>query len=245
MGETSATPQPMSELDRLIGVLFDPRPAFTDIVARGGRWWLPLALLVALALGITWAFTERVGWERFIREQIAASPRAQQLTPEQREQAIEQQIRIAPYFGAASAVAGWPVVTLIVAGGFLFVFNVLGGAEIEFRRVYDVTCYSMLPLVLPGLLALALLFIKDPADFDLQNPVASNVGAFLDPGAVPAWLVSVANSVDLFVIWVLLVLATGFSAAGRRLSWAKAFRTVLATWVLWLVAKGGWSWIWS
>lgn len=245
MDEPSATPQPMSELDRLIGILFDPKPAFADIVARGGCWWLPLALLVALAIAITWAFTERVGWERFMREQIAASPRAQQLTPEQREQAIQQQLRFVPYFAAGGALLSWPVVTLIVAGCFLFVFNVIGGTEIEFRRAFDVTCYSMLPLVLPGLLALVLLFIKDPADFDLQNPVASNLGAFLDPSAVPAWLLSVARSADLFVIWVLLVLATGFSSAARRLAWAKAFRMVLVTWVVWLVVKGVWSWIWS
>lgn len=90
-----------------------------------------------------------------------------------------------------------------------------------------------------------ILFLKAPADFDVTNPVASNIGAFLDPNTVPHWLVSVATSVDVFNLWMVLVLATGFSAAGRRLPWGRAFGWVLATWILWLVVKGGGAWIFS
>ena len=236
--------QTMSEVDRLVGVLFDPQATFPDIVARP-RWWIPLVILVVLAGSITFAFSERVGWEPFMRQQIEASPRTQQLSAEQKEQIIEQQVRLAPIFGYVFSVLGWPIIVLVVAGIFLFVFNVLLGTQLVYRQVLGVTSYSMLPQAVGGLLALLLLFIKEPADFDLQNPLASNLGAFLDPNAVPAWLVSLGSSLDVFVFWSLLLLATGLAAAARKLSWSKALTWVVAPWAVWLVVKVGWAWIWS
>jgi len=180
-----------------------------------------------------------------MRQQIEASSRTRDLSPEQKEQIIEQQVRFAPIFGYVFGVVGWPIIVLVVAGVFLFVFNVLLGTQLVYRQVLAVTSYSMLPQAVGGVLALVLLFIKDPADFDLQNPVASNIGAFLDPNTVPAWLVGLGSSLDLFVFWSLLLLATGLAAAARKLAWAKALTWVVATWAVWLVVKLGWVWIWS
>lgn len=245
MTEETVPPARMSEFDRLVGVLFDPQPAFADIAARPGGWWVPLLLLVVLVVGFTFAFTQHVGWEHFMREQIEASPRTRDLSAEQKEQIIEQQLRFVPIFGYLGGALSWPVIALVVAGVFLFVFNVLLGSQLIFRPVFSITCYACLPFALHTILALVVLFLQDPADFDLQNPVASNLGAFLDPSSSPRWLVSLGSSIDLFTIWTLLLLATGFSVAVRKLSWSKAFTWVAATWGVWLVVKTGWVWIWS
>ena len=103
----------------------------------------------------------------------------------------------------------------------------------------------MLPQVFGILLAIVVLFLKDPAEFDLRNSVASNLAVFLDPDTTPAWLLGLAGSLDLFVFWPLLLLATGFSVAARKLSWSKSFTWVVATWAVWVAVKCGWIWIWS
>jgi len=234
---------PLGEFDRLTGVLFDPKATFPDVVARG-RWWVPLLLLALLGVGFTFAYTQRVGWQRFMREQIEASPRTQQLSAEQKERIIEQQARLAPIFGYVGSILFPVILALILAGVFLFVFNVLVGNEISFAAAFAVISYAALPYLLRSVVAFALLFLKDPADFDLQNPVASNLGALL-PADWPQWLTSTAVSVDLFNIWVLLLLATGFAAAARRMKWSKACAWVVALWVVWLMVKAGWVWIWS
>lgn len=234
----------LSEFDRLTGVLFDPKAAFADIVARP-RWWVPLILLMVLSVTFTYAFGRRVGWERFMRQQMASNPRVQQLSPEQRERIIEQQTKLVPFFGYVGGTLAWPVIVLVASGAFLFVFNVLLGADLRFRPMFAATAYGVLPNFVGGIVAFVVLFLKDPADFDLQNPLVSNIGAFLDPNTVPRWLMSLAGGVDVFVIWSLVLLATGYAAAARKLSWSKAFTWVVATWILFLVLRSGVLWIFT
>ena len=245
MSEPAAAAPPLGHFDRLVGVLFDPAPAFADVAARPAGWWLPLLLLTIITVGFIFAFTERVGWERFMRQQLEQSSRTQQMPVEQREEVLRQQLRFVPIFSHIQGALAWPLITLVVGGAFLFVFNILLWAQLTFRQIYAVVCYGNLPHALGGLLAGVVMFIKDPADFDLQNPVASNLGAFLDPSTTSKWLVSAASSFDLFSLWVLLLLATGFAAAARKISWSKSFTWVVVTWGLWVVVKSGAAWIFS
>lgn len=136
------------------------------------------------------------------------------------------------------------MLALVVAGAFLFVFNILAGSQLSFRSVFAVTCYSYLPFVVATLLAMGLMFVQAPEEFDLQNPVFSNPGVFFDPVESPV-LLALTKSFDLFVLWVLVLLATGLSAAGRRLSWGKAFTWVVITWLLFVIGRVGWAAVWS
>lgn len=244
MDEETPGAQPMSEVDRLIGVLFDPKPAFADIATKP-RWWVPLILLTVLILSFTVAFSQRVGWESFMRQELATNSRTRDLPPEQKERILEQQMRFVPIFAHVQAALAIPFIALVVAAAFLFVFNILVGAEVGFKPAWGVACYALLPQAFGILLAIVVLFLKDPAEFDLRNPVASNLAVFLDPDTTARWVLGLAGSLDVFVIWTLLLLATGFSVAARKLSWSRAFTWVVATWVLWLVVKCGWIWIWS
>jgi hypothetical protein len=86
-------------------------------------------------------------------------------------------------------------------------------------------------------LAILVMFLKNSEDFDLRNPTAFNVGAFLDPQTTPKFLHSMGTSLDLFSIWTILLLATGLSVAGRKISWSKALIAVIVPWILWIVLK--------
>src|SRR6266404_3504790 len=77
------TPAGMSELSRITGVFFEPGKTFEDIAARP-RWLVPLLLILVMSLVYMVVFTQRVGWERMMRQRIEASPRAAQLSAEQK-----------------------------------------------------------------------------------------------------------------------------------------------------------------
>jgi hypothetical protein len=230
----------MSEFARMTGILFDPKPAFADIAARP-RWWAPMVLLIVLAMGFTFAYSQRVGWERFMRQTIESSPRTQNLTVEQREQAIAMQTKIASIFGYVGAAVAIPIYMLVVAGVMLLVFNTMLSAGLRFRKVFGITCYASLTGVVGTALAILVMFLKNPEDFNLRNPTAFNVGAFLDPQTTPKWLQAAGGSLDLFTIWTILLLATGLSVAARKVSWGSALAAVIGPWIVWIAVKSIWA----
>jgi len=230
----------MSELARLTGVLWEPGGAFRDIAAHP-RWWPPLAIIVVLSLVFVNAFSQRVGYERFYRGLAETNSRMQSMDPAAREQTVNMQVKVAPYAFNILSVIGTPIMALIVAAIFLLIFKTFLGAEVTFRQVYAVCCYSLVPLIFSTIMALAVLLLKDPDQFDLQNPTPTNIGAFLDAVSTPKGLYSLATSVDAFTLWVLALLATGLSVAARKISWATSFTWVAGSWAIWVLIKMGWA----
>ncbi len=238
--EPAGPPAGMSEVSRIIGVLWAPGAAFRDIAARP-RWWPPVAILILLSLVFVNAFSQRVGYERFYRGIAETNSRMQSMEPAAKEQTIAVQVKIAPYAFNAIAVLGTPVSALILAGIFLLIFKTFLGAEVTYRQVFAVCCYAMIPLVLSTVMSFAMMLLKEPDQFDLQNPSPTNIGAFLDALSTPKWLYSLATSLDAFALWVAVLLAIGLSAAARKISVATSMTWVVGSWALWVVIKMGWA----
>lgn len=230
----------MSEWQRIVGIFWEPRPVFEDLAVRP-RWWVPLILMTVLAVGYVSTFSRLVGWESFMRQQIQSNTRTQQLSVEQQERIIQQQVKFASVAGYGGSVVGVAVSTLLIAAVLLGVFNLLGGTRLLYKQAFSITCYSFLPTALSTIMAWVVMLLKDPSDFDLQNPHVLNVGAFLDPNTTAKWVHSLASSVDAFSIWVMLLLAIGFSAAAKNLRFAKSLTLVLSAWVVFVGLKSAWA----
>ena len=230
--------EPMSELGRLANVFVDPKAAFADIAARP-RPWAPLAIVIAMALVFIACFSQRVGWERYLRHKAETTPQFQELPSEQRERAIEMQLKIVPYASYAGPVVGFAGIILAVSGAVLLMVKLTGGT-VAFKQMFAITAYAFLPGALERLAAIAVVFLKSPEDFDLENPTALNLAAFLDPQA-SKWVASLASSVDLFAIWTAILIAVGITAAVTRTSFGKALAAVITPWIVWIVLKVGWA----
>ena len=228
----------MGEIARLSGVLFEPSAAFRDI-STYTRWWPPLAIIAVLSLGFIFMFSQRVGFDRFVRQQMESNPKIQQMDPAQREQAVAVSMKITPVIVYIAAVAALPVITLIVSAVFLLIFRTFLGAAVTFGQVFAVCCYALVPYVLSSIMGFAILILKDPDQFDLQNATPTNIGAFLDSTTTPKWEYSLAMSIDVFTLWVLVLIATGLSVASRKVSWATAMTCVVGSWALWVLIKVG------
>jgi hypothetical protein len=66
----------------------------------------------------------------------------------------------------------------------------------------------------------------DPAAFNLQNSAPTNPGYFMDPGSSP-FLYSVATSIDIFMIWTLLLTALGLGIITKKLKFSTTATVVL------------------
>jgi len=226
-------PQPagMGEFSRIAGVFFEPTKTFADIAQRPS-WIVPMILVILATMGFTVALSQHIGWERIIRQQDEASAQMRNMAAEQREQTVAMQMKLAPAIGYAGGLVGAPVFSIIVAAVLLGITAIMS-AGLRFKQVFSVVVWAGLPRAISSILAIVVMFLKNPDEFNMKNPTAFNVGAFLDPNNVSKFVYTLATSLDLFTIWTLLLLATGLkAAAGKKLTFAGALVAVVAPWAV-------------
>lgn len=240
--ELEPQPQGMSEASRLSGVFFEPKKAFEDIAARP-FFWVPLILTIVAGLIFVTILGQHVGWSQVMRQQMQANSRSaqqmEQMPPEQRERMIEMQTRFVPFGFYAGALIGGPIFFLISGLILLGITRGIMSAPIRFKQVFAILCYASVPAIIQTILTIAVMFLKKPEEFNLQNPLAFNPGAFMDPTTTSKFLYAVASAIDVFTIWRILLIAVGLKAAGgRKLSFGGALTAVLLPWIVIVLIRG-------
>lgn len=234
---TPASPEPqgMGEFSRLLGVYLEPTKAFTDI-ARRPTWLVPLLLVILSGIAFYSIFGQHVGWARYLQHQLETNPKAAermaQVPPEQRARTQEMQAKFAGV-GADAAVAIFTPIALVVSAGIVFAIVNAMGAGLRYKQVFSIMAYGSLPIIVKYALSVVVMFLKNPDDFNPTNPLAFNAAAFMDPVTASKFLYTIAVTVDLFAIWMLLLGATGLKAAAqKRLTFGGALFAVAAPFVL-------------
>jgi Yip1 domain len=249
MATTTSLPAPeaqesISPLGRIIGVFFSPKATFEDIV-RKPSWLLPVALLTVLSIGVSFAINQRINWREFMAQQIEKSPRAAQLSAEQKEQQIAGGAKFSPPLTYAIGVCGPMIVTILVALVMWGAYSLLGGVSTTFGTSLGITSHAFLTGLISSPLFILILNLKPSGTVDLENPVASNIAAFL-PEDSAKWLVALCKSVDVFTIWTLILLAIGFAATSpKKLKGGKPFSIAFSIWAAYVLVRVGWAFIFS
>jgi hypothetical protein len=230
----------MSEPRRFIGMYFEPKAVFEDLL-RKSSWWFPVVISSILAVAYLWDFSRVVGWANFMRQQLEQSPRTQNLSPEQMEQILQQQTQFGLIFGYIGAAVGMLITVVIISAVLLGIFKVVASAELKFNQTMSIVAYSFAPGVLGTLLAILVMHLKDPEDFDLQNPLSFHAAAFLTKSETAAWLWALLSSIDLFVLWYIVLMAVGFSVFIRKMTFGRALTLIVIPWGLFVLIKMGWA----
>lgn len=230
-------PQGMGEFSRLTGVFFEPKKTFEDI-ARRPTFVVPLIVVILFALGFTTAVGQRITWERVVRQQTELRTQNQQISPEQREQQIQVGTKIANVVAYVGPVIGVIIYDLVIAGVLLAIAAGIMSAPIKFKQVFSVVAWSGIPGILFSVLAVVVMYLKAPEDFNIQNPLVFNPGALMDPQTSSKFLYSLATSLDLFTFWTIFLIATGLkAAAGKKLSFGGAMFTVILPWAVFVLGR--------
>ena len=241
--EMPPAPGPINHFGRLIGVFFSPKSTFEDIVKRPS-WILPVVLMSVLGIVVAVVMNQKVDWRDVAAKRIEESPRAANLSPEQKEQQIAMGAKISPAFVYGFGVLWPPLQTVVVAGVMLLAFNVIGGAGGRFGTSMGIVSHAYFPWVLYSLLFVLILFLKAPGTVDLDNPISTNLGAFL-PDSVPKALMSIAKSIDIFSVWTLLLISIGFTAISPKKLRGKSLGIAISVWAVYVAIKAGFAWIFS
>ncbi len=228
-GPTESAPPP-SAAAVIASVFYAPAQAFEALRTRP-RWWLALAILVLTSLAVQLVVLRHLDMAGTVRERMEAAARGRAVSEADIERAVEQGQKFAPVGAVVGALAA-PVVFLFL-GGVYFLGLKLAGSEAEFKPVFATTLHATLPagVVSSALTALVVAQKGMLTASEIGRAVKSNVGAFLSPEA-PAPLRSAAEVLDVFNLWMWVLLAIGLSITGR-IPRARAATVVAVVWVGW------------
>jgi len=234
----------VSPFGRIIGVIFSPKATFEDIV-RKPSCLLPLILMAILGAVVAVGINQKMNWREYMSQQIEKSPAAAQLSSEQKEQRIEAGAKFAPISAYAFGIPAPVIVVLVVALIMWGAYNVLAGAGLNYKTALGIISHAYVPVIIGNILFLIVLFLKPYGTLDLENPVATNLAAFL-PEDSAKWLLALGKNLDIFVLWVTVLIAIGFAAANpKKLKGGKAFTIAFGMLAVWVVLRVGAAFIFS
>ena len=219
----------------LFGVIFQPQAAFRAVGAKP-RWVFPLAACLILSLLSITLIVNRMGITNLMRSALQGNPQAEEIAQKAEESSFARtMIYVAPLIQLPIALAA-------VAGTYLLVF-MLAGVETSFKQAFSVVTHAVFAysLIATLLTMVTVYATKDFANFDLRNPIATNVGFFLDPSEISKFLHSLASSLDVLSFWFLYLLALGFAETSPKTRVQKTFPVVVGVWVIYVIGKAAFS----
>ena len=241
----AAQPQgSVSPFGRIIGVFFSPKATFEDI-ARKPSWFLPVLISTILGIVSVVVLNQRINWREYLVQQMDKSPRAAQLSTEQKQQQAEISAKVTVYIVYAVGVVGSVCLAVIVGAVMMLAYNMLAGAGATFSQSFGIAAHTLLVGIVSTPIFLLVLLLRPPGTVDPDNPVATNLAAFL-PDESAKWLLSLCKSIDVFTIWMLVLLAIGFAAVNpRKLKGSKSYVIAFSVWGALVVVKVLWAFIFS
>ncbi len=226
---------------RLIGALVAPVRTFESIAGRP-TWALAFIVLWVLGAGssvLAWQKVDPGEVREVTRERMGAQTSG--LTEEQREQALDQAVKVTPIFAYGCSVV-MPPVAYLVSALMLWVALKIAGGTIGFQTSLAVTVHGMMPWALAALLAVPIVLAAETIGFhqlEGGNLLASSAAAFA-PAEASRTLRALLGSLDIFSFWTVALLAIGFAIAAK-VSRGKAAVAVIALWLVWVVVKVGFA----
>jgi Yip1 domain len=234
----------ISPVGRIVGVFFSPKATFEDI-ARKPNWILPVIITTVLAVAALTALNQRMNWRDYIRDKIDKDPRAAQMSAEQKDKQVEISAKITTYILYGAGVFGTIIFVTVVGGILMGAYNLFAGAGAKYAQAMAVVAHAGLVAIVSTPIFLLILFLKPPGTIDPDNPMATNVAAFL-PEDAAKWLVTFCKSLDVFTIWSLILMAIGFAAINpRKLKGTKSFAIVFSIWGAYVLVRTLWAFIFS
>jgi hypothetical protein len=239
--ETPAPTGPtMSAGETLTGIIFEPGRVF-DSMRERPRFLVATIICIVFYMAFTLTFFGKVGYERVVREAIENSPRAEQMSPEQKDAAIRMQS--GPIFKTISfAFAPIIIAIIFAAGAGLYLLgSMLMAKQISYKQALAIWAYSSLPpTVVAMVLNVILIFLKSPDDYDIVSAsrrglVKANL-SFLADGKTAPILYTFLGSLDLFAFYGLFLAAFGLRKVGKMSS-GSAWGVVLMIWTVGLVFR--------
>jgi hypothetical protein len=189
------------------------------------------ALLVFVVLSTAIFFIARPVLEsvfdaEFARSAAAAMRKNPAITQDQ----MDKGRAMAQKFQIVGLVLGAFFLPMIV-GCVLWIAGKLVSAKENIGQACMIATYAMFPRIIEGLVNAVQGFTLDPATLNGRYRLTLGLGRFLDPDTASPVLLAVIGRIDIFTIWVTILLGIGLAVVAR-IPRARAFAAAAVVWVI-------------
>ena len=202
----------------------------SQVYARraGSGFGIPMLVVTLLITALAFANSgvmQPIMDAEFARSSAAAMRQNPQLTPEMMAKGRAFGEGIAKY----GTIIFMPV-GMFLTGLLLWLVGKIFDARESLAAGIMVAAYAFVPRILEGVLAGVQGLLLDPSSLNGRFKLSLGLGRFLDPDTASPVLLALLGRVDVFTIWVTVLLAIGLSVTGR----IPRSRAAMAAAIVWL-----------
>lgn len=222
-----ATPEAATIIDDLIEIWTAPSKVFARRATSG---FFVMMCIVTLLIGGLWLANQGTmqgimdaEYARQMQEVMKQNPN---ISPEQ----LASGRKVADFFTSYGVFFGIPIGLLLIGCGTWITGKIVGAEELGFGASTMVAAYSYLPKALESLLLTVQGVLIDTDALTGRYQLTLGVGRFLDP-TMDVGLLGLLGRIDLFTIWVSVLLGIGITVVGK-LPRSKVATAAIIMWVL-------------
>ena len=226
MSSTTA-PKPPSVWDDFIDIFVSPSQVFSRRSTAGfGIALLVLTVICTVLYLGTKSLMQPVFDAEFARQTAAAMKANPQITADQMQkgQAIFDKL------GFLTILIFLPI-RVILVGLVLWLVGKLFDSKLTPSSSFMVSTYASFPLILGFVAGGLIAYLTDPAKLTSRYSVTLSLAKLLDPNSSSQLLQAFAGRVDVFAIWVTILLGVGLYVVGRISKQQAAIGAI----IVWLV----------
>src|SRR6267143_1045591 len=191
-------------------------------ISKRPRALLPLVLMGLVSLGVGIVAISKVDVGELALRQAEQAGRTQQMS--EQKQRMVQMVRTVVRVGVGFAAVLPTIVILIATAIYFGIFTMLG-RDANFKTFFAVTTFAYVPIIIRSFVSLVQVVAVPPSALDLNEIGSLSLALFLDKTAVPRLAYAAATVVDIFSIWVVILLIIAYKFVTRK-SVGTGLRTV-------------------
>ena len=227
--DSTSAPPPKPEkatlLDDFMDIFYAPSSVFARRANSG--FWLPL-LIISVLIGVIFIANRDLMEPIMEAEMSRAMTKAggQQLTPEQ----LEAGRKIGGIFSTVGAFLFTPI-GIFLLGLVVWLVGKFFDAKQTLNAAIAVATFSYVPRVVEGVVNRVQGLFVDPSTLNSRYSLTLGLGRFFDADTASPMLLALIGRIDLFTIWVTVLVAIGLAVTGK----IPRGRAAIAAAVVWLV----------
>ena len=231
MPDTLSTPSgigpaaPTGLAARIAGVIFSPGETYRSIAAHPRVLGVLAVTTIVMAAAVFAFLSTEVGQNATLDQQMQIMDTLRIDLPDEVYDQIEARAPMARFWTPGGFLVTVPLISTVVAGIMLLIFNVVLGGDATFKQAFAIVAHTEILIVLQQLFILPLNYGRE------TMASATTLAVFLPMLDASGFFARFLGWIDLFRIWYLVSLAIGAAVLYKRKSGPIAW-TLLGLYVL-------------